>query len=175
MTLRCLIYIFLFSQGTALLTVDQRRWCDLKKRLKIAQPLHLPPRPVNQKFRAFVYDITQHIYFKRLVAFTVVLNSSLLCVTWHDASSWTWYLVRISSLLNCVFVLEVIMKLIGFSPRGYWQSRRNRYDLLVTSLAILWMCLNFTVAVSSQSGKVFNVALGVTANQRRGTIRGLEF
>jgi hypothetical protein len=26
------------NKGTALLTVDQRRWCDLKKRLKIAQP-----------------------------------------------------------------------------------------------------------------------------------------
>lgn len=34
-----------FVQGTALLTVDQRRWEDLKSRLKIAQPLHLPPRP----------------------------------------------------------------------------------------------------------------------------------
>lgn len=34
------------NKGTALLTVDQRRWCDLKKRLKIAQPLHLPPRYV---------------------------------------------------------------------------------------------------------------------------------
>lgn len=33
------------SKGTALLTVDQRRWEDLKSRLKIAQPLHLPPRP----------------------------------------------------------------------------------------------------------------------------------
>lgn len=25
--------------------MDQRRWEDLKSRLKIAQPLHLPPRP----------------------------------------------------------------------------------------------------------------------------------
>jgi hypothetical protein len=47
------------NKGTALLTVDQRRWCDLKKRLKIAQPLHLPPRPDGKKFRAFIYDITQ--------------------------------------------------------------------------------------------------------------------
>jgi hypothetical protein len=33
------------TQGTALLTVDQMRWSDLKKRLKIAQPLHVPPKP----------------------------------------------------------------------------------------------------------------------------------
>lgn len=69
------------NKGTALLTVDQRRWCDLKKRLKIAQPLHLPPRPDGRKFRAFVYDITQHIIFKRCIAVVVLINSMLLSVT----------------------------------------------------------------------------------------------
>ena len=76
------------NKGTALLTVDQRRWCDLKKRLKIAQPLHLPPRPEGKshgmKFRAVVYDITQHIYFKRFIAFLVIWNSSLLFFSVSD-------------------------------------------------------------------------------------------
>lgn len=69
------------NKGTALLTVDQRRWCDLKKRLKIAQPLHLPPRPDGRKFRAFVYDITQNIIFKRFIAVVVLINSMLLSIT----------------------------------------------------------------------------------------------
>lgn len=69
------------NKGTALLTVDQRRWCDLKKRLKIAQPLHLPPRPDGRKFRAFVYDITQNITFKRFIAVVVLVNSMLLSIT----------------------------------------------------------------------------------------------
>lgn len=55
--------------------------CDLKKRLKIAQPLHLPPRPDGKKFRACIYDITQNIKFKRFVAIMVLLNSALLSVT----------------------------------------------------------------------------------------------
>jgi len=55
--------------------------CDLKKRLKIAQPLHLPPRPDGKKFRAFIYDITQNIYFKRFIAVMVLVNSALLCVS----------------------------------------------------------------------------------------------
>ncbi len=38
------------NKGTALLTVDQMRWSDLKKRLKIAQPLHVPPRPENSRY-----------------------------------------------------------------------------------------------------------------------------
>lgn len=106
------------NKGTALLTVDQRRWwaasivyrrwlscdidvdlriyrcvfvlkrrCDLKKRLKIAQPLHLPPRPYGKKFRAFIYDITQNIYFKRFIALMVLVNSALLCVSVSEQSN----------------------------------------------------------------------------------------
>uniref|UniRef100_A0A1I8F992 Ion_trans domain-containing protein n=1 Tax=Macrostomum lignano TaxID=282301 RepID=A0A1I8F992_9PLAT len=51
----CLIGLTLFvgvvvanyseNKGTALLTVDQRRWLDLKGRIKLTQPLRIPPRP----------------------------------------------------------------------------------------------------------------------------------
>ena len=93
-----------------MLTVDQRRWCDLKKRLKIAQPLHLPPRPDGRKFRAFVYDITQHIAFKRFIAVVVLVNSMLLSITWKKGENHTERLVIVSTVLNFVFVIEVSNK-----------------------------------------------------------------
>ncbi|XP_046463268.1 sodium leak channel non-selective protein-like isoform X3 [Daphnia pulex] len=133
------------NKGTALLTVDQRRWCDLKKRLKIAQPLHLPPRPEGHRFRAFIYDITQHIYFKRFIALMVILNSSLLCVSWREDQAHTSLLATISSCLSFVFVAEVSMKMIAFTPHGYWQSRRNRYDTLVTVMGLVWAITNYTM------------------------------
>uniref|UniRef100_A0A8C3R421 Sodium leak channel, non-selective n=1 Tax=Cyanoderma ruficeps TaxID=181631 RepID=A0A8C3R421_9PASS len=108
------------NKGTALLTVDQRRWEDLKSRLKIAQPLHLPPRPDNDGFRAKMYDITQHPFFKRTIAVLVLAQSVLLSV-------------------------KVTMKIIAMSPSGFWQSRRNRYDLLVTSLGVIWVILHFAL------------------------------
>ncbi|XP_053950819.1 sodium leak channel NALCN isoform X1 [Anastrepha ludens] len=129
------------NKGTALLTVDQRRWCDLKKRLKIAQPLHLPPRPDGRKFRAFTYDITQNIIFKRIIAVVVLINSMLLSITWIKGEVHTERLVIVSAVLNFVFVIEVVMKNIAFTPRGYWQSRRNRYDLLVTVAGVVWIFL----------------------------------
>ncbi|KAI9590564.1 hypothetical protein GQX74_008731 [Glossina fuscipes] len=129
------------NKGTALLTVDQRRWCDLKKRLKIAQPLHLPPRPDGRKVRAFAYDVTQHIYFKRFIAAIVLINSSLLSITWIKGESYTEICVLLSVTLTFVFVVEVVMKIIAFTPRGYWQSRRNRYDLLVTVSGVVWIFL----------------------------------
>ncbi|KYM96485.1 Sodium leak channel non-selective protein [Cyphomyrmex costatus] len=133
------------NKGTALLTVDQRRWCDLKKRLKIAQPLHLPPRPDGKKFRAFIYDITQNIYFKRFIAVMVLVNSALLCVSWRLEEEHTEALATVSTILTLVFLVEVIMKNIAFTPRGYWQSRRNRYDLLVTVVGVIWIIIHCTM------------------------------
>lgn len=37
------------------------------------------------------------------------------------------------------------MKNIAFTPRGYWQSRRNRYDLLVTVAGVVWIFLQTTL------------------------------
>ncbi|KAJ3664869.1 hypothetical protein Zmor_000408 [Zophobas morio] len=127
------------NKGTALLTVDQRRWCDLKKRLKIAQPLHLPPRPDGKKFRAFIYDITQNIKFKRCIAMMVLINSALLGVTWNKEEAHTDILATVGMICTLLFLVEVVMKNIAFTPRGYLQSRRNRYDLFVTVMGVIWM------------------------------------
>uniref|UniRef100_A0A8C1B6L2 Sodium leak channel NALCN n=1 Tax=Cyprinus carpio carpio TaxID=630221 RepID=A0A8C1B6L2_CYPCA len=133
------------NKGTALLTVDQRRWEDLKSRLKIAQPLHLPPRPENGGFRAKMYDITQHPFFKRGIAVLVLAQSVLLSVKWDEVDPVTFPLATMSVVFTFIFVLEVTMKLIAMSPAGYWQSRRNRYDLLVTSLGVIWIILHFAL------------------------------
>lgn len=47
------------------------------------------------------------------------------------------------------------MKLIAMSPAGYWQSRRNRYDLLVTSLGVIWIVLHFSLLVGTKKN-LFN-------------------
>ncbi|GFS85124.1 sodium leak channel non-selective protein [Nephila pilipes] len=147
------------NKGTALLTVDQRRWCDLKKRLKIAQPLHLPPRPDSHKFRAFIYDITQNIYFKRFIAVLVLTNSSFLCVSWKSDESHTVPLATCSAAFTLLFTIEVIMKAIAFTPRGYWQSRRNRYDLLVTVVGVIWVVTHFMLMNNTSNSIGYTVVI----------------
>ncbi|POI33260.1 hypothetical protein CIB84_002988 [Bambusicola thoracicus] len=77
----------------------------------------------NDGFRAKMYDITQHPFFKRTIAVLVLAQSVLLSV-------------------------KVTMKIIAMSPSGFWQSRRNRYDLLVTSLGVIWVILHFALLVT---------------------------
>lgn len=42
-------------------------------------------------------------------------------------------------ICTLLFLVEVVMKNIAFTPRGYLQSRRNRYDLFVTVTGVIWM------------------------------------
>ncbi|XP_022100553.1 sodium leak channel non-selective protein-like isoform X1 [Acanthaster planci] len=139
------------SKGTSLLTIDQRRWQDLKGRLSLAQPLHLPPRPDHSYFRARMYDITQHKYFKRFIACLVLINFFLLSYRWVDPgqpsnteppNKASEALASVSVVLTMMFVLEVILKCISLSPIGYWHSRRNRYDLCVTLMGVIWVAIH---------------------------------
>ncbi|KAK5860922.1 hypothetical protein PBY51_022364 [Eleginops maclovinus] len=97
----------------------------------------------NGGFRAKMYDITQHPFFKRGIAVLVLAQSVLLSVKWDVKGDVTFPLATMSVVFTFIFVLEVTMKLIAMSPAGYWQSRRNRYDLLVTSLGVIWIVLHF--------------------------------
>ncbi|XP_021355108.1 sodium leak channel non-selective protein-like isoform X2 [Mizuhopecten yessoensis] len=134
------------NKGTALLTVDQRRWLDLKGRIKLAQPLHIPPKPDATGLRAKMYDITQDTMFKRATVLLVLLNCSLLAVPWKESNMPTTYaLATVCAIFTMMFFCEVVMKMIALSPRGYWTSRRNRFDMFVTFLGLIWIILNFTI------------------------------
>ncbi|XP_060129352.1 LOW QUALITY PROTEIN: sodium leak channel NALCN [Zootoca vivipara] len=69
----------------------------------------------------------------------------LLLCKWDDQDPVTGPLAAMSVVFTFIFVLEVTMKIIAMSPAGFWQSRRNRYDLLVTSLGVIWVILHFAL------------------------------
>lgn len=48
------------------------------------------------------------------------------------------------------------MKLIALSPKGYWYSRRNRLDLLITGSGVLWAILHFSFKTNNNTDAVTN-------------------
>ncbi|KAL4219841.1 hypothetical protein ACF0H5_020252 [Mactra antiquata] len=138
------------NKGTALLTVDQRRWMDLKGRIKLAQPLHIPPRPdKDQGVRAFLYRVVQHNkYYKKLSVMLVLANCMLLCVPWRENKKEAVYLATVSAIFTLLFLCEVIIKMIALTPAGYFSRRRNIFDMLVTFIGIVWIIVHFGVHFS---------------------------
>ncbi|ETN72174.1 transporter, cation channel family protein [Necator americanus] len=141
------------NRGTALLTVDQRRWHDLKARLKMAQPLHVPPKPPESaKLRSYLYDLTLSRGFKQSFAILVVINSFTLVVPWNveeekQRRNFLFGLTILSAFCNILFTIEIILKSVAFTVRGFWQSRRNRGDFLITILGLTWIVFHFLFQV----------------------------
>lgn len=79
--------------------------------------------------------------------FFAFFSYSNFYLQWIKDEIHTERLVIVSTVLTFVFVVEVVMKNIAFTPRGYWQSRRNRYDLLVTVAGVVWIFLQIILSV----------------------------
>ncbi|CAB3406502.1 unnamed protein product [Caenorhabditis bovis] len=143
------------NRGTALLTVDQRRWHDLKARLKMAQPLHVPPKPSESaRLRTIFYELTMSRGFNQTFALLVVLNSFTLVIPWNVEeeslrSTYVFIVTAVSAFINILFCVEIILKIVAYTFSGFWQSRRNRVDLLITVFGVIWIFLHFFVALPS--------------------------
>uniref|UniRef100_A0A1I7S1Q3 Sodium leak channel non-selective protein n=1 Tax=Bursaphelenchus xylophilus TaxID=6326 RepID=A0A1I7S1Q3_BURXY len=115
------------NRGTALLTVDQRRWHDLKARLKMAQPLHVPPKPAESSIvRRRFYEITMSRWFNKVFAYLVLINSSTLLVPWsieeeEAMNDILYFLTAVSGVCNVLFTVEIFFKVIAFTIYGFWQ------------------------------------------------------
>lgn len=173
--LACMIGLALFvgvvvnnfneNKGTALLTVDQRRWEDLRKRLRLSQPLHLPLRPDDSAIRSKLYDLTQSENYRRFIVCLVVLNCSTLAVApWsvEPESDMPKILMMISVVFTLFFVADSILKIIAVTFMGYWRSYRNRFDFVLTLAGILWIIFYFAFRPNPKSdGHYATVWLGV--------------
>ena len=174
--LACMIGLALFvgvvvnnfneNKGTALLTVDQRRWEDLRKRLRLAQPLHLPLRPDDSPVRSRLYDFLQSSLYGRVNVVLVVLNCATLAVVpWivDPGSPTPKYLMLISTVLTILFVIECILKIIAYTFRGYWRSQRNRFDFILTLTGVVWIILHIAFVYNHTHDRTYRatVWLGV--------------
>ena len=58
------------------------------------------------------------------------------------------------------FFVDAILKIIAYTFEGYWRSMRNRFDMLLTSLGILWVILNFSLD-RNESAYIIALIFGV--------------
>ncbi|VDK41442.1 unnamed protein product [Dibothriocephalus latus] len=48
-------------------------------------------------------------------------------------------------IFTLLFTIECVMKIIALTFNGYWQSKRNRFDMLVSILGLGWIIMHFSM------------------------------
>lgn len=98
---------------------------------------------VTSSFTQLISNITVVVYLE----LRVVVNFTQIYLQWNKEQDYTEVLATVGMMCTFVFVIEVVMKNIAFTPRGYLQSRRNRYDLFVTVFGVIWITIHVAFRV----------------------------
>ena len=116
----------------------------------------MPPRPEDEGIRAKLFDATQSVLYKRVVVLFVLIECVTLAVAkWTSANEHLQKaLTSTAAACTLLFVVDAALKIIAFTFRGYWHSRRNRFDLFLTASGVVWAILNFSL-----TGEAYNASL----------------
>ncbi|KAF9393527.1 calcium channel protein [Podila verticillata] len=131
--------------GISLLTVEQRRWIDLRRQLRLIKPTATPDRPKN-KFRAACYDmvIEKKGMLWQIMTVVLVLNVILIASQHYDQPT---TLTDIQDISYFVFLglysIEIFVKICGYGFHKWRLSRWNLYDFLITALALITLVPRF--------------------------------
>ncbi|KAF9585747.1 calcium channel protein [Lunasporangiospora selenospora] len=131
--------------GISLLTVEQRRWIDLRRQLRLIKPTATPDRPKN-KIRAICYDLVSKKkgFLWKLMTGVLVLNV-ILIASQHYAQPQV--LTDIQDVSYFIFLglytIEIGIKISGYGFHKWRLSRWNLYDFVITVLAIITLIPRF--------------------------------
>ncbi|KAF9115096.1 calcium channel protein [Mortierella sp. AM989] len=131
--------------GMALLTVEQRRWLDLRRQLRTIKPTATPDRPDNP-IRAFCYDlvIEKKGLLWKIMTSILILNVGLIASQHYAQPD---ILTDVQDISYFIFLglysVEIVIKVLGYGPHKWRLSRWNLYDLAITALALITLIPRF--------------------------------
>ena len=127
--------------GAVFVTEDQRRWQQVEKMLMQCKPRRmLDPPPKG--WRTPFYRLTNANEFDGLIGILITLNVAVMCMTHAgESEAWSNALFWANAAFAFTFLIEAIMKLIGFGPSQYFHDAWNRFDAFVVSLSMAGFAL----------------------------------
>ncbi|EGR31551.1 hypothetical protein IMG5_107710 [Ichthyophthirius multifiliis] len=99
---------------------------------------------MNVCLRKNIFKIVINKYFQLFIIFTIVLSSIIMCVTspLEDPNSdYQWYLDLFDKIFTCIFVLEMILKIIAYGaffngPNSYFRQSQNILDFFIVIFSL---------------------------------------
>ncbi|KAF8937307.1 calcium channel protein [Dissophora ornata] len=161
-------------QGLSLLTVEQRRWGDLRRQLRLIKPTATPARPQNP-IRAICYDlvIEKRGALWKVMTVILVLNVCLIASQHYGQPQLLTDIQDISYFIFLgLYSVEIMIKLAGYGFHKLWTSRLEKFLLItisfrlaqrIDSLQVLFRALVIALGSILNITAVFMVVFSVYA------------
>ncbi|KAI9318189.1 Ion transport protein-domain-containing protein [Dichotomocladium elegans] len=175
---------FSHRSGSAYLTVDQRRWRDLKKLLNQIRPLQRPNRPPTTPIRKWCFSLVddKNSKFYAIMKTVIVLNILFLCTELRETERFAglsrtrvWLMIikeNIQTGFLIIFWVEMMIKLLALGWKSFRRNKSNLFDLAVV-FGASGAILGGTHMVAIEAKKLFMTALCFKLVQRSDNLNQL--
>lgn len=91
--------------------------------------------------RDIITKLVMHKYFQPVIISIILINGLIIVgETYFTGNS---VLLTLDLIIVWIFVLEVILKLVGFGLKGYFSDRWNRFDFIIVVASLIFYATPF--------------------------------
>eukprot|EP00798_Chlamydomonas_sp_ICE-L_P013774 gene13774-19682_t len=125
------------------LTDEQQEWLAIQKML-VAAKIKEHDVPPQNKFRRWMYDLTQATWFQWVIMGVIILSIISMCMEYEGASDEYNNGLRVfNTIATAIYVLEVVCKWIALGLRGYFRNRWNVFDFFVAIISVVGITIEY--------------------------------
>jgi len=135
------------KNGGLFLTPSQRRYLNIVRKALAKTPHKMVMDPLGSPIRHFCFRMANSRAFEFVIGACILINSVFFTTSYYGQSE-TMDIVQwvANTIFVGVFVLEAVIKMVGFGPKGYFQEP--------------WNCFDFAIVVSSTVGLIADMSTG---------------
>jgi len=169
------------EESTGLMTENQRQWIEAQRLMSHADLKVLSRKPKN-RFRAVIYRIVHPQEFDNFILFLIILNAVVMMLKHAGEPHLITSLIDYANIsFTCIFLTELIFKLIAFGPRWPMRNGWNMFDTIVVLFASVTWAISFEgegtatrrLSVVAVTARVARVLLLFRVIRRAKTMRQL--
>ena len=102
---------------------------------------------INEQFARKIYFLCELPAFNRFILFLILLNTIFLAMEHHGMSDTLAYFLEIANImLTSLFALEMLLKIIGYSLRGYLSDVFNVFDAIIVIISVTELFVSTSAA-----------------------------
>eukprot|EP00755_Sulcionema_specki_P015559 Sspe_Gene.59734::Locus_32834_Transcript_1_1_Confidence_1.000_Length_6014::g.59734::m.59734/K04851/CACNA1D; voltage-dependent calcium channel L type alpha-1D len=144
--------------GTGPMSKEQQDWVAVQKVLMrhVKAPILVDPVTGLRGSQRIAARIVTHDKFEFCVNLAVLANVLVLaCEHYQEPKWWATTGEIINHIFVALFTIEAGLKILAYTPRGYWLSSWNRFDSCIVVISLVGVVV--TVSTASSIGGVVTV------------------
>ena len=123
------------SLATMRVRIDLRR--QENNLSKHYREFELEYRADQRKVYRVAFDFINSTYFSKIITVVIIFNTIILAMDkYPEDQTYYSYMEKFNTSFSCLFMIEMIIKLVAFGFKGYIRDPYNIYDCLIVFSSI---------------------------------------